>query len=61
MAKVNWNRVVSCAVAVAKSRGKEASVAQAKNVLNDLADYLVDKHESWEILEAVYRLARKKT
>ena len=55
--KVNWNKIVSGSVASAKSKGKEANIAQAKNVLNDMACYLVTNHKPWEILEAIYRLA----
>jgi len=57
MAKVNWNQIAADAVAGAESRGQEANVTEARNVLNDVASRLVARHEPWEILEGVYRLA----
>ena len=59
MAKVNWNAIASEATRLAKARGQEANVTQVKNALNDMAACLLEDHEPWEILEAVYRLGEK--
>ena len=61
MAKVNWNKAVAAAVVKAKSRGHEANVTQARNVVNDLARHLVECHTAGEIIDAIYLLATSAT
>ena len=56
MAKVNWNKVCSAGVKAAKSKGKEANIAQFKNAFNDTIVYLMDHYKPHEVLIGLFDL-----
>ena len=55
MSRVNWNTVASRATKAAKGK---VNIAEAKDVLNDLAVHLVENYTPGEIIDAIIRLAR---
>jgi len=57
MSKVNWSKVISLAVKNARSKGSEANITQARNIVNDLCQVLVDRHTAGEIVDGVLKLA----
>ena len=59
MGRVNWSTVVSVAVKSAKARGEEANITQARNLVNDLAQYLHRVHTPGEIVDGVLRLSNE--
>lgn len=55
--KINWNKVAR-EVALAEGQKQQVSIAQIKEIINDLCHILNRDYPSWAILEGVGRLSK---